>query len=219
MAEEKSCIPCKIEKPFLLKIGAPDIEFHSGCSIIDVILPMNEGCKIDCIKFRNNYVASLSIRLKLKNENGDISWITVLRDFILMKNPYHEEGSQDRFTINEFTAQPENVVGARLILRQPSPHWSYFSLEDIQFYLPPQDILLDKNSTRSLNETEIEREVVPNDELPHADIDVDVNELSTKFNGLVSIASDSRVVNSLKKTAALRFDVDGSYDLNLLSYT
>lgn len=45
--DEKNCIPCKIEKSARLRIGDSNVEFTSGCAIMEVSLPTNLPCKVN----------------------------------------------------------------------------------------------------------------------------------------------------------------------------
>eukprot|EP00112_Aurelia_sp_Birch-Aquarium-sp1_P003075 Seg1345.4 transcript_id=Seg1345.4/GoldUCD/mRNA.D3Y31 product=Nicolin-1 protein_id=Seg1345.4/GoldUCD/D3Y31 len=101
MLDEKALIPCKIIHTVKLSIGDPNVEFNSGCSVIEVSIPPSKRCKVGFIKFKNNYVASISVRLKFKDlEEGQTSWKTVLSNYVLMPSPHHELGGQDYFIID-----------------------------------------------------------------------------------------------------------------------
>lgn len=150
---------------------------------------------------------------------GNYTWRTVLKDFSLMPSPHNEYASQNSFIIDaekQFTEHHDNVVAVRLILRQPSPHWSHFGLDDLTFHLPNKDQKLKGWSTRRRVSSDGDERAPPEEQ--HMD-ETRASRISEKFYKAVSLASDERVVNSLEKHGSVRFDVDGSYDLNLLSYT
>ncbi|XP_023347816.1 uncharacterized protein LOC111716560 [Eurytemora carolleeae] len=51
-----------------------------------------------------------------------------------MENPHYESGSQDHVTLTSADSQVslQEVTGLRLILKQPSPEWKTFGVEDIE---------------------------------------------------------------------------------------
>ncbi|KAJ7381286.1 nicolin 1 [Desmophyllum pertusum] len=130
-----------------------------------------------------------------------------------MPHPHFETGSQDCFTI--FTYQidepPPQVIMLRLILRQPSPHWSNFSIEEIKCFLHPTmncPLLpgwLQNNDCR--NPVGIKSlQNCPNSE-----------GVASNIQQLWAMAQE---IKSSKQNADIgRFDIDRSYDINLLSYT
>lgn len=224
MLDERGLIPCKVSSSVRLKVGEPSTEFNSGCSVLEVAFPTRKGCQIGFIKFKNSYVASISVRVKYKNaeEDGKIIWKTVLKDFKLMPSPHHETGSQDYFIIdakNKFVFQAEGIVALRIILRQPSPHWINFDLEELAFFLPSSDICeVDKKTVNEQIDTGLEDGTQEQSDI-FLEHDMDFKELASKFNKIVTLAKDENVKSSLNNSAAGRFDVGGSYDLNLLAYT
>ena len=46
MLDEKALIPCKINQTVKLSIGDPNVEFNSGCSVIEVSIPPSKRCKV-----------------------------------------------------------------------------------------------------------------------------------------------------------------------------
>ena len=65
-----------------------------------------------------------------------MEWVVAIRRRRLMENPHYETGSQDEIAIpaSESKVSLEEVIAMRFILRQPSPEWRAFSLEDISVY-------------------------------------------------------------------------------------
>ena len=60
-------------------------------------------------------------------------WTVSLQNKALMQNPHAETGSQDIVIIpaQESMVSLHDVTALRFILRQPSPNWKTFTIEDI----------------------------------------------------------------------------------------
>ena len=65
-----------------------------------------------------------------------MEWLVAIKRRKLMDNPHYETGSQDEVVIlaSESRVPLEEVIAMRFILRQPSPDWRSFSLEEISVY-------------------------------------------------------------------------------------
>ena len=73
------------------------------------------------------------------SHSGD-TWKVCLKNFVLMPSPHCEEGGQGKFTIEtgQMICPIEDAVLVRLVLRQPSPHWLNFSVDNLHFLPPPK---------------------------------------------------------------------------------
>uniref|UniRef100_A0A8B9S8F1 Nicolin 1 n=1 Tax=Apteryx owenii TaxID=8824 RepID=A0A8B9S8F1_APTOW len=101
------------------------------------------GCaapQLQEIVFRNFYTAFLSVRVQRASAEGPRKWVTCLRDYRLMPSPHTEEGSQDYFSLfrHQMLCDVDQVTAVRFILRQPSPVWLHFTIEELQIYPPSQ---------------------------------------------------------------------------------
>ena len=65
-----------------------------------------------------------------------MEWAVAVKRKKLMESPHYETGSQDEIVIlsSESKVPLEDVTAMRFILRQPSPEWRSFSIEDISVY-------------------------------------------------------------------------------------
>ena len=65
-----------------------------------------------------------------------MEWVVAIKRRKLMESPHYETGSQDEvvLTASESRVPLEEVIAMRFILRQPSPDWRAFSLEEISVY-------------------------------------------------------------------------------------
>lgn len=212
MAQDSA--PCTVKAAVPLQVG--DGKSELGCPgvyIIDVTLQKPQT--VHEISFKNFYTAFLTVRIqqRKKSDPKNRRWRTCVRDLRLMANPHTEDGSQDYVSLqaHQMLCATDHVSSIRLILRQPSPVWTTFTIEDLQInpsgqqstqkgfswwlnHLPPKEQL------RSLNKG-----------LP------DPNRVSSELQQMWAL---TEVMRSNQSAASVgRFDVDGCYDINLLSYT
>ncbi|XP_077985312.1 nicolin-1-like [Glandiceps talaboti] len=218
---------CIIRKPVILKIGDPRTDFHSGASVIEVAMPNIKSVDLGEVTFKNSYTAYLSIKVRCNfksaestSKYGDNKWKTVLRRYPLMPNPHCEPGSQDFFTITRkvMCMEPNRVAAVRFVLQQPSPVWNHFTVDEINLY----EHKLDAPSPVSL----------PQWLLQNADDDEDGEERDKEIHiegappvdsissGLQQLWALTESVRANQTAASLgRYDIDGCYEINLLSYT
>ncbi|KAK2821512.1 hypothetical protein Q7C36_020855 [Tachysurus vachellii] len=207
-------VDCVVKSPVALQLG--DVVSDSvrpGVYITDVVF--TEPVNIQEISFKNFYTAYLTVRV-LKNVEGSdespVKWFTCVRNYCLMSNPHTESGSQDYFSIyrQQMTTEPDKVITVRLILRQPSSVWLSFNIQDIKIY--------------SSADEESERDV-PSwlATITPAEEPVDLKGLpdpDTVSSSIQHMWALTEIMQSSQTSASIgRFDVDGCYDVNLLSYT
>ncbi|XP_041130095.1 nicolin-1-like [Polyodon spathula] len=167
------------------------------------------------ISFKNYYTAFVMVRLqKVDPESPESAaqWVTCLHNHCLVPNPHTEEGSQDYFSIyrQQMLMEPDNVTSVGLILRQPSSMWLNFTLEDIKI-----TVCGTENSEKNFpswfsNLTPEEQSMNLQAGLP------DPKEVSSSIQQMWALTE----VMQINQTSARvgRLDVDGCYDINLLSY-
>ncbi|XP_076864128.1 nicolin-1 [Brachyhypopomus gauderio] len=207
-------VDCTVKSPVALKIGdAVSDVFCPGVCITDVVLGQPEN--IQEISFKNYYTAYLTVRVLRREgvaEDSRAKWATCVRNHCLMADPHTEAASQDYFSIyrQQMLTQPDNVTMVRIIQRQPSSVWLGFSIDEIKIYSTAQeDSERDVPSWLSTNPP-VEEPLDLNG-LP------DPDEVSASIQQMWAL---TEVMQSSQTTASVgRFDVDGCYDINLLSYT
>ncbi|ESO84393.1 hypothetical protein LOTGIDRAFT_236344 [Lottia gigantea] len=217
--QEKSIL-CSIKPTVSLLVGDHKHDFFSGCKMFDVTFPNIINPEIGEICFQNFYVAQLTIRAKfrsadLNGQTGTLKWRTCVRKMQLMPNAHTEDGSHDYFTLNRkhFNFDIVNLSTLRFILHQPSPVWKDFKLEDIRFYRSPQ---VSKSTGLPYWLTEEQTEEKAKDKQKLQGLP-DLDMLSANLQALWSMAEE---VSDNQSTVPLgRYEVDGCYDINLLSYT
>ncbi|XP_058700975.1 nicolin-1 isoform X1 [Poecile atricapillus] len=183
-----------------------------GMPLLDLLLrpPVPQ---VQEIVFRNFYTAFLSVRVQRPGPGGSRRWVTCLRNLCLMPCPHTEEGSQDYFCLHrhQMLCDVDQVTAMRFILRQPSPVWLHFTIEDLQIF-PPGQKSPQKDFPSWLSQlTPPEQPASLHGELP------DPEKVSTEVQQMWVL---TEVIRARQAAARIgRFDVDGCYDVNLLSYT
>lgn len=126
---------------------------NSGCAVLDLVFA--EPSQVGEIVFRNYYTMWLSILVKIKSVSTNKAdsrmdevavekpacektsdWLRSIARKVIMQNPHYETGSQDIISIasSESEIEWKNLVAMRIILRQPSPVWKTFHIEEINVY-------------------------------------------------------------------------------------
>ncbi|PSN47079.1 hypothetical protein C0J52_19316 [Blattella germanica] len=122
------------------------------------------GCSVGELVFRNYYTAWLTVLIRIDISNKTVSrgssqakifgpsckgsgsgtkhidqgggWMLSVPRRVLMTNPHLENGSHDIVSIPSTESQVEwkNIITVRLVLRQPSPIWRTFHVEELNVY-------------------------------------------------------------------------------------
>ncbi|XP_031424406.1 nicolin-1 isoform X2 [Clupea harengus] len=212
-------VDCVVKTPVSLQIGDTVTDtLRPGVYITDIVFPNGKPIKIQEMLFKNYYTAFLSVRL-LRREDGHqdgaaaaAKWVTCVRNLPLMANPHTEAGSQDYFSLfrQQMLVEPDDVTSVRLILRQPSSAWLNFNIEEIKIYeCANEDAQTGAPTWLS--------SLTPADEPLHLQGLPDPETVSSSIQQMWAL---TEVMQSNQTTASVgRFDVDGCYDINLLSYT
>ncbi|XP_074952615.1 nicolin-1 isoform X3 [Phalacrocorax aristotelis] len=182
-------LPCALRPAATIQLGGGAEPARPGVAIIDLRFPRGAAADVQEIVFRNFYTAFLSVRVQRLGPAGSRRWVTCLRDYCLMPCPHTEEGSQDYFSLrrHQMLCDVDQVTVVRFILRQPSPVWLHFTIEELQIFPPGRK------------------------ELP------DPEKVSMEVQQMWVL---TEVIRARQAAARIgRFDVDGCYDINLLSYT
>ncbi|XP_041348046.1 nicolin-1-like isoform X2 [Gigantopelta aegis] len=228
-----------VKNPVTLIVGDQKSEFNSGCRVIDITFPNvlhpedPASSEVGEIRFKNYYVALLTIRAKFRviqanGEQGDLKWRTCVRNMKLMPKPHTEAGSQDYFclTRKHFLFELVNVISLRLILQQPSPVWKEFKLEDIKIFrtmTTPKGTPLPAWLTEELTEKpdkKLESSALASSMLSKQFQSGGVPDLDSLSANLQELwAMTEEVAGNQTNVRLGRYEVDGCYEINLLSYT
>nr|XP_020467864.1 nicolin-1 isoform X2 [Monopterus albus] len=206
-------VTCTVKPPVQLQLRDTNTDTApSGVCVVDVSLPFGKPVSIEEITFKNYYTAYVTVRLLRRSpgQEAPAKWCTALRDLRLMDNPHTEGGSQDYYSIHrtQMLVEPDCVVLVRLILRQPSSAWLTFSLEEIRIYPhlepEPEKEVSDWLSDLTLVDQHPDLEGLP-----------DPQTVSSSIQQMWAL---TEVMQTSQTTASVgRFEVDGCYDISLLS--
>lgn len=209
--EAAAPVSCSVKPAVYLHIGGASEEMEqSGVCVLDVSLPFGQTVNVEQITFQNQYTAQLSVRLLHKSpcQEGAPRWCTALSHLTLMEDPHTEGGAQDHHCIHRTQMQvaPDHVTCVRLILRQPSSAWSSFSLENIQIYQQRE-----QNPEKEVSDWLSDMILAD----PDPDLQADPLLVSSSLQQMFAL---TEVMQTNQTSASIgRFQVDGSYDVNLLS--
>lgn len=86
-----------------------------------------------------NSTEGIKIGRNLTSSKSLSDWVVSLQSKVLMPDPHSEYGSQDVCVIHssESLAPWHDITAMRFLLRQPSPNWKTFNLEDILVFRYP----------------------------------------------------------------------------------
>ncbi|KAJ8404081.1 hypothetical protein AAFF_G00344310 [Aldrovandia affinis] len=185
-----------------------------GVFVIDITFPHGQAVNIQEISFKNYYTAFLMVRMMMRDpsQEGSPKWFTCLRNHRLMRNPHTEQGSQDYYSLyrQQMLTAPDGVTLVRLILRQPSLAWLNFTLEEIKIHPYPSEQDSERAVPGWLSH------LTPGDQ---PDLQ-DLPDPETVSSSLQQMWALTEVMQTHQTAAPIgRFDVDGCYDVTLLSYT
>ncbi|XP_075688125.1 nicolin-1 [Rhinoderma darwinii] len=210
----QDAVPCNIRAPVPLQVGDGKSELgRPGVNVIEVAFPGSQAVDVREISFKNHYTAYLTVRIRQRRKNKTATWRTCVRNLRLMPNPHVEEGSQEYVSLYrpQMLCEADNVTSVRFILRQPSPVWRSFTLEELQIN-PPGRQSPQKPFSWWFSH------LPPREEIQNLQKGLpDPERVSSEVQRMWVL---TEVMRSSHSTAAVgRFDVDGCYDINLLSYT
>ncbi|OCT85634.1 nicolin-1 [Xenopus laevis] len=216
MAQES--VPYTVKPPVPLQVGDVKTEIsRPGVYVIDVTFPKNQPVDVQEITFKNYYTAFLSVKIQQKRPSESVAcpavWHTCIRNLRLMPNPHTEEGSQDYVSLHrhQMLCDTDHVTSLRLILRQPSPIWLNFNLEELQIN-PTKKQSPQKRFSCWLSRLPQEEQL----QNLHKGLP-DPDKVSSEMQQMWVLTEMMRANQSTANVG--RFDVDGCYDINLLSYT
>ncbi|XP_030663381.1 nicolin-1-like [Nomascus leucogenys] len=210
-------VPCHVKGTVALQVG--DVwtsQGRPGVLVIDVTLPC--VTLFEEITFKNYYTAAghafLSIHVcQHTSAHTPAKWVTYLRDYCLMPYPHSEEGAQEYVSLfkHQILCDTARVSELHLILRQPSPLWLSFTVEELQIYQQgpkSPSMIFPKWLSHPVP---CEQPALLHEGLP------DPSRISSEVQQMWALTEMIRASHTSARIG--HFDVDGCYDLNLLSYT
>ncbi|XP_022238159.1 nicolin-1-like [Limulus polyphemus] len=202
--------------PILLEEERTD--HRSGCSVIDITF--SEPVTIGEILFKNYYTAYINLQCKRSQNEEDgidretLEWEICVHRAVLMCDPHCEEGSQDYVSITQKQSRLAwlGVVALRLVLRQPSPQWRKFGIENLRIYREAPG----SNARMTIPRTLIGDRPVR--EVGHMDkTDSSFLPAAAHLQNLWAIGELSRASQTDQQVG--RFEEPGGYEINYLVYT
>lgn len=109
-------------------------EDSSGCHVIDVSMHKPFPERIRTIRFKNSYTHSITVLYK---KEGVAKWRPCIVDYVLMSSCHVDEkgaGQWVEFTESHFMTKLDSVSNLRLVLKQPSPHWKHWGIQQLECY-------------------------------------------------------------------------------------
>ena len=215
--KQTNCVNYVAKNVVTVQVGENNSDFTSGCSVIDVTFPNIHYVEIKDISFKNYYTGWLTLKAKLKdstNISAESKWKTCVKRYELMPDPHFEKGSEGYFVIPKslMAFELNNVLSLRFVLRQSSPVWKEFKIEDIVLY--KTHAYGNTNVTLPSWIKDSSKDVKPSRQIKGMG---SISELSANLQKLWALVEQPQVPTNKFSTG--RYDVDGSYDINLLSYT
>ena len=221
---DRKLVHCTVRSPFLVGVaGGSSSEFHSGCAVIEVLFPKVSSVDIEEINFKNYYAAVLTMlaRLRPSAVNNDSAstqseWHVCLRSKTLMPFPNCEQSSEDYFTIKseECLVSLHAVTELHFVLQQPSPVWKEFKIEEIQITRAPLVVAEKPELVQWL--LELDKEKSSNEDQQLKGIS-SVADVSKRLQHMWALTENAQL--AVANVASInRYDVDGCYDVTLLSY-
>ncbi|KAF3829135.1 hypothetical protein GH733_003399 [Mirounga leonina] len=224
-------VPCHVKGTVALQVGdVRTSQGRPGVLVIDVTFPSVAPFELQEIVFKNYYTAFLSIRVRQHSStHTPAKWVTCLRDYCLMPDPHSEEGAQEYVSLfkHQMLCDMARVLELRLILRQPSPLWVSFTVEELQIYQQGPKVSAQLRAvgpyafalqSPSMTFPKWLSHPVPREQpAPLIEGLPDPSRVSSEVQQMWALTEMIRASHT--STRIGRFDVDGCYDLNLLSYT
>lgn len=113
--------------PYVYRLYSP-LEQDPKCQAIDVLF--KEPTSVGEIKLQNYYTAYINVLMRMENHRN---WETMIDHEQLMPFAHFETGSRWYFGFYPKT-EWNNVTEIRIVLRQPSPNWKRFGVENLRIF-------------------------------------------------------------------------------------
>lgn len=212
------------KNPNILKVSTPHGTNQSlnGCKSITVSFSDAAAANIAAISFTNRYCGILTIaaRYKIETEHSGESfkfaWKRLVDCKKLMPHPHFSTGAESSFIIrsSEFLNEAKHVSSLKFVLQQPSVQFTEFNIEDIKVYSEDSRDCR-KTSLPEWLVSKTQSEKKPNTVAANG---FSVDSISQTMQKMWALARKSQHMNEGEKVRPERFDKDGFYEINLLSY-
>ncbi|CAF0950264.1 unnamed protein product [Brachionus calyciflorus] len=215
MSEDKLWVNVNFDMRNQLKLFVGErskTQFDSGCKMFDIFL--KDTFRFDEIKFQNFYTGYITIKVKERfSKDTNNEWKLILKRYKLMANVHGETGANQIFTISKdmfLDKDVNNISQLRFILQQPSFYWKDFGIDDIKLKALNTDLSIEKVLEDFSKKSE-KVKIKKIEKIPPIDV------LSTRLQNLWILSNEASKQVKSKIEDNPRFDIDGCYDVNLLS--
>ncbi|CAF1165506.1 unnamed protein product [Adineta steineri] len=189
--------------------------FHAGCKMFSWSCNDNAIKNFLSIEFDNEYTAFLSIKIK---QHAEDEWHVLLKRYRLMESSHGEPGSNSHIILDQkqFIFMPRSIYQICFFLQQPSPIWKDFSIDNVKIH---NQTSLSKDRKPSI-ERLLSSTLINDDQMTETTFTKipPINELSQHLQAMWTICAKMQQ-SDYGTDHIKRFDIDGSYDLQILSYT
>ncbi|CAF1579430.1 unnamed protein product [Rotaria magnacalcarata] len=193
----------------------PNALIQSGCKMYTWKCSDAPIKNFTSIEFVNEYTAFLSIKIK---QHADDEWHVCLKRYRLMESPHGEIGSNSHITLDQkqLIFMPRAIYQIRFILQQPSSIWKDFTIDNVKIHNQTIPIKDRKPSIERL----LASTLINDDQMaePAFTNIPTMNELSQHLQAMWAICAKMQQ-SDYGPEHIKRFDIDGAYDLQILSYT
>jgi len=205
-------------------LGSNNIVLN-GCKLLDITFSDNDQSlvNISAIEFTNRYTGTVVISGKYKvlqspsnTDSFRLEWRKLITKRLMPKYHY-VTGAESRFLIRstEFLTDAADICALRIVLQQPSVQFSDFSIENLKVYT--------ENASKKLPDSVAKLLTIKcGDSSNHLsqtykDFPPSVEKVSSLLQRMWSLGKKCHDLNHTN-IHIQRFDKDGCYDINLLSY-
>lgn len=209
--------------PSVLKVGTSHSNnFNpSGCRSYVVTFSDVGSVNVAAITFTNRYCGILTVaaRYKLETENSGESfkfvWKCLIDSKKLMPHFHYSTGAEGNFIFrsSEFLHEAKDVSSLKFVLQQPSVQFTEFSIENIKVF---SEDLQDSRTVALPAWLTTGHSSEKQDKSDDHGLPVDA--ISQSLQKMWALAQKTHDMSKNDKVKPARFDKDGLYEINLLSY-
>lgn len=215
-------VKCSFKGPHLIKIGntRPNGFVANGCKLLTLSFLDSASVDIAAITFTNKFTGLITItgKYKIATENTGESfkfvWKRIVVSKKLMPNPHFTSGAESSFIIrsSEFLADAKGVSSIKILLQQPSVHYTDFGIENLKLYCEdPSENSNTLPSWLTSSESKSTHSVALKGLPP-------VDQISQLLQSMWALGKKAENLKQKEKVNVDRFDKDGCYDISLLAY-
>lgn len=208
-----------------LKAGTPGSNniILPGCKILLITFADSPGVDVSHMEFSNRYSGSVMVFAKYREQqpggNIKFQWKKLVAK-TLMPNPHYAAGAESKFVLKstEFVTEPKDICALKFILQQPSVHFTEFAIDNLKVYSTnhsevPSDLLTEWITKRADKDSPKHNSSATIRDFPPLD------KVSSTLQRMWALGKKKNSIGlTIDSIQPKRFDKDGCYDINLLTY-